>query len=207
MWNPFKLITWKKFDGYLFKLYKLGLNLSGEASDTIDYVSPTFQYYADRNLLTNTAFKKGLCYVYYLFGTGLGQTFKKYFRKLKKPYLWRKEQRIYYKELPDKITLFRGISFEEKEDAGIKHDGITLAHASKLGISWTPIMEKANYHAIPNGYVVQTTVEKKRLKALFITNNNLYQRVEAILILKDTDNVVIIRDKKKENEQALKDYL
>lgn len=185
MWNPF-LIGRKRIVEILNEAHKrYGSNA---------YIFLLFKRIVSNKRLTNGAFKLGLCAAYWIDGVYQGQHAKEYFKRFKRPFLWCKEQRKAFAELPTNITLYRGVDMEEVLDAGWGDDGITITHPSKLAISWTPRIEQARkfaqnpYYIHKIGRILQTTINKERIKTFYWFGANK----ECVIVLDDSDIVEIV---------------
>lgn len=178
--NLFKLITWSKLKKELLRIYHLEEVITPHRS-CLFFI---YRNLSDVGLLTIKANRLGLYFTYFLSGTNCGQLAKPYFKRIK-PYFGGNNK--LYKSLPDKVTLYRGISLAELVDAGLQKNG-TLANASKCGISWTPSKEYAKGYSLPDGYIVKATIKKKRIKAIYeYTKAGL----EFVFIPSDTDIVTL----------------
>lgn len=182
MWNPF-LIGRKRIIEILNEAHKR----YGRKA----YIYLLFKRIARNKRLTNYAFKLGLCAAYWINGAYQGQDAKKYFKRFKRPFLWCKEQRKAFAELPANITLYRGVGMDEVVEAGWGDDGVTITHPSKFAISWTPRIEQARKFAqspYKIGRILQTTINKERIKTFYWYGDNQ----ECVVVLDDADKVIIL---------------
>lgn len=101
-----------------------------------------------------------------------------------KPYLWDREQRREFAKFTNPVTLYRGVG----KEAGLQADGVTLAHASSCGISWTPFAGKAKEYAGASGFVLSATINRQRIKTLYA----LAHSKECVFLPVDAYNVVIV---------------
>lgn len=166
-----------------------------------------FEFYDQIFNLTKEARRRLLCFAYWRGGGHASQEAKYYFRDIDKPYLWDAEQKKAFAELPDPITLYRGVEKAEIDSAGLQPDGKTLINPSNLGISWTPIIRKARnyasykdiYHShngsaitgVENpkdGYILQVIVPKKRLKTYYWFGRTK----ECVLLCNDKGKVTVV---------------
>lgn len=178
--NPLKWVTWSSLDESLCKVWHLE-ELINSGYSGVFFV---YKELADKRLLTIKAFRLGLYFTYFLGGINAGQLAKPYFKQIKPFFGGNKKL---YKSLPDKVTLYRGISLAELKDAGINKDG-SLANASKCGISWTPSKEFAKGYSLPNGYIIKTTIRKKRVKAIYEYSKG---DLEFVFIPSDADTITL----------------
>lgn len=207
MWNPFKTNVKETL-----QMMKNGLT---KREDGTNNAFDVFVCIKSFEHPSKEASNRALCFAYWYGGMGLAVDFKPYFEEIRKPYLWNEDQKKAFAELPDKITLYRGVEKAEIENAGLKEDGKTLVNPSKCGISWTPKKRRArnfaSYEDIyftgnkqnlygenpKDGYILKVEVDKQRLKTFYWFGRNQ----ECVFLCRDTDKVTV--DEKINDENRL----
>lgn len=115
--------------------------------------------------------------LYYYRGIGAYEYAHKELRNVNKTILWNHLQKETFKELPDVIRLYRGISSKElSKNIKINPFFGTIAQPETLGVSWSPYIEKSvlhhrlyirSFNLIETFYIMWVDVPKERVITLF----------------------------------------
>lgn len=142
-----------------------------------------FLEYASKENLSKEAYKRGLCYSYWVGGRWCGAYCRSLFEKFKEPYLWRAEQWKEFNSLPEEITLYRGVGPEEVKQSCCGHLSPLILRPERLSVSWSLIKERAikfscltwnvveNKAAVRDGFILSCQVPKERIKTIIIGYN------------------------------------
>ena len=137
-----------------------------------------FKYFYSRATETDPYTRlRAFFMLYYMRGIGAHEYARKELRNVNKPILWNRLQNETFKELPDVMRLYRGISSKElSKNIKINPFFGTIVQPETLGVSWSPYIEKSVLHTslysdyfdpIETFYIMWVDVPKKRVITLF----------------------------------------